>query len=438
MPRPLPLLFALLTLMPAGLPARAQDRPPAPDAAAIVEKISRALEEVYVFPEVAREMGALLDQRLGEGAYHGLDLPGLARQMTEDLQSVSHDRHLHVDVIPPRDLSAEQSFDREAAQARFLENARRANYGFHKMEILQGNVAYLDLRSFMDAGIGGPTAVAAMNFLASSDALIIDLRQNGGGSPSMIQLISSYFFDQPQHLNSFYIRRSDTTKQFWTQALVEGPKMVDTPIWILTGGRTFSAAEEFTYNLRNMERAQIVGETTGGGAHPVENFMMPEHSLRMSLPFGRAINPVTGTNWEGTGVEPHTQVPAQQALAVAHRQALETLTQKAEDPERQKALEWALTGLKAAENPVRLDPKQLSGYAGNYGPRRIWLEDGALRYQRGEGPVATLFPMGGDLFGLDAYDNFRIRFERDDEGRVMVLVGLYQAGDEEPSPRTEQ
>ena len=430
------LFTAFLFLLTLNAAAQ-EGMPPAPDAEAIVENISEALNEVYVFPEVAEAMHALMQQRLAEGAYQGLDLPTLTRQLTDDLQSVSQDRHLHVDPIAREDMGPGEVIDRAAREARFLDNARRTNYGFRQLEILQGNVGYLDLRSFYDAGIGGATAVAAMNFLASADAIIIDLRQNGGGSPSMIQLISSYFFEQRQHLNSFYVRRTDSTRQFYTQEHVQGPKLTDTPIWILTSGRTFSAAEEFTYNLKNMERARVVGETTGGGAHPVDNVDFPEHGVRMSLPFGRAINPITGTNWEGTGVEPHTSVPAQDALEVAHREALEQLAETADSPERKFRLQWAVDGLAAAGNPPALSPVQMGDYAGTYGPRRVWTEQGQLRYRRGEGREIRLIAMGEDLFRLEGLDNFRIRFERDEAGRVVTLVGLYIDGRQEPSQRTD-
>jgi len=149
------------------------------------------------------------------------------------------------------------------------------------------------------------------------------LRYNGGGAPSMIQLISSYFFAERKHLNSFYVRASDSWEHFWTQEEVQGPKLVDVPIFILTSGRTFSAAEEFTYNLKNMERATIVGETTGGGAHPVNgrNFDFGTFTITMSVPYGRAVNPTTGTNWEGVGVVPDIAVPADQALDKALQEA---------------------------------------------------------------------------------------------------------------------
>jgi C-terminal processing protease CtpA/Prc len=189
--------------------------------------------------------------------------------------------------------------------------------------ILPGNIGYLKLNGFVDAQIAGPTAVAAMNFLANADALIVDLRDNGGGSPSMIQLLSSYFFEERVHLNSFYIRRTDEWEEFWTHDQVQGPRMTEMPIFVLTSGRTFSAAEEFTYNLKNLERATIVGETTRGGAHPVTGSTIPfdGFTIGMTIPYGRAVNPVTGTNWEGTGIDAHIEVPADDALDAAVREA---------------------------------------------------------------------------------------------------------------------
>jgi hypothetical protein len=290
--------------------------------AAIIDSISAALIETYIFLDVAEEMVGHMRARLREGAYDNLNTAaGFARLITSDLQSISHDLHLRVNAAPPPSGRSDQP-DPEARQ-RQMEQLRRQNYRFQKVEILPGNIGYLKFNNFIDASIAGSTAVAAMNFLANVDALIIDLRENGGGAPSMIQLISSYFFEQPVHLNSFYIRRTDEWEQYWTHAHVQGPRMADVPIFVLTSGLTFSAAEEFTYNLKNLERATIVGETTRGGAHPVMGavFNFGDFAITVSLPYGRAVNPITGTNWEGTGIEPHIKVPADQALDRAIEEA---------------------------------------------------------------------------------------------------------------------
>ena len=172
-----------------------------------------------------------------------------------------------------------------------------------------------------------PTAVAAMNFLAHADAIIIDLRENGGGDPKMIALVSTYLFSKPTHLNDLWERKSNTTQQYWTLPYVPGDRLDGKPAYVLTSKRTFSGAEEFSYNLKNLKRATIVGETTGGGAHPVRGQRIDDHFI-IGVPFARAINPISKTNWEGTGVEPDVKVPAAEALATAQKLAIEKLSSK--------------------------------------------------------------------------------------------------------------
>jgi retinol-binding protein 3 len=426
-----------LGLVPALAGAQTSGQIPRVDAvsrAAIIEAIAADIDTIYVFPDVAAQMIDYLRGRQKGGAYDGLgDVVSFTDRLTSDLQSISHDRHLNVRPMPPEEGGPGHEVDTDHIDRTARERWRRSNYGFAKVERLPGNVGYLDLREFVDADAGGRTAVAAMGMLAGSDAVILDLRQNGGGAPSMVQLISSYFFAEPVHLNSFYVRRGDRTDQFWSQAYVDGPRMVDTPLYILTSGYTFSAAEEFTYNMRNLERATIVGETTGGGAHPVDMMRYPELGVRMSLPFGRAVNPITGTNWEGTGVEPHLQVPAPDALQVAYTKALETV-RAAAGPEEAGEIDWVLEGLEA--EPVDLSVEELGAYAGQYGPRSVRLEGGGLVYQRGDAMPHELIAVGEDRFHLADDDSFRIRFERDASGGVVALVGCYDDGREEPSPRS--
>jgi hypothetical protein len=304
----------------------AQPAPPAVDAkdrAAIFDDISAALNEVYVFPDVAKKMDEHVRRQLAGGSYDRLDsLDAYARRLTADLQAVSHDLHLRVSWEPEPPADAAQGPTAEERQARIAAQIRRDNYCFRKVERLAGNVGYLKLDCFAPAELGGGTAVAAMSFLAGSDALIFDLRDNGGGSPSMIQLLSSYLLaGDPTHLNSFYVRKGDRTEQFWTHAWVPGTRLPEVPVFVLSSDRTFSAAEEFTYNLKNLKRATIVGEQTGGGAHPVNRHRVKGYPLVVSLPFGRAVNPITGTNWEGTGVEPDVKVTAPEALAVPRSRA---------------------------------------------------------------------------------------------------------------------
>ncbi|MGK0295667.1 MAG: hypothetical protein ACI884_001830, partial [Ulvibacter sp.] len=200
----------------------------------------------------------------------------------------------------------------------------------------------------------------------------------------------------------------------------------DTPVYILTSGGTFSAAEEFSYNLKNLERATIVGETTGGGAHPGGSIVATDRFM-IWVPTGRAINPITNINWEGTGVSPHIEVPAGEALDVAHMKALETLMDKNKDQDLKAFYEWPLAELNLKTDPVTLDAKTLKSFAGNYGPRMVTFENDALFYQRGTGTKYELFPYSDNEFMLKGLDSFRIRFLAEGN-KVIALQGLYDSG----------
>lgn len=396
----------------------------------IIDSVAQALNEIYVFPDVAQQMEKHLRKQYKQGSYKSItSLRDYTENLTKDLQEISHDKHLRVIFFTDEMLAqfAGDTLSDEAKQSE-LEKSRRENFCFKEIKLLEGNVGYIDFRCFSDAKDAGATAISAMNFLAHADAIIFDLRQNGGGSPSMIQLISSYLFDEPEHLNDFYVRKSDSTMQFWTQAYVSGPRLSQADVYVLTSKSTFSGAEEFTYNLKNLKRGTIIGETTGGGAHPVDGKVFPNLKVGMSLPFGRAINPITGTNWEGTGVSPDIEVPQEKALDVAHLEALKKLSGKTKDPDRQAQLKWAIEGKQAKLNPVKLEEGQLRAYVGEYGPRKIWVEGGELYYQREDRPKYKLIPMGDHKFMLDGLDYFRIQFLVDDKGEVNELVGQYDNG----------
>ncbi|MGZ5479793.1 MAG: S41 family peptidase, partial [Candidatus Aminicenantales bacterium] len=204
--------------------------------------------------------------------------------------------------------------------------------------------------------------------------------------------------------------------------------------YILTSARTFSGAEEFSYNMQNLKRGTIVGETTGGGAHPTD-MKIVQNDYILRVPFAQAINPVSKTNWEGTGVVPDIAVPAAEAFDKAYAMAVEKLAANATDPGRKAEFEWILAGEKAKQNPPRVDAKTLKTYAGEYGERTVVFENGALFYQR-TGPKYRLVPLTTTLFALDGLDNFRIEFVIKD-GKAVELIGLYDDGERDPSPRTK-
>lgn len=290
----------------------------------VIEGVLKRLNDSYVFPETAKKMEQSIRERVRKQEYDQItSAKEFATKLTSDLQEVSHDKHLRVRysnrAIPERGPRREPTAAEREEQKREL---TWMNHGFSKVERLPGNIGYLEFLNFMDEELGADTVAAAMNFVNGTDALIIDMRNNGGGNPAMVALVCSYLFGpEPVHLNDLYWREGNRTDEFWTKKEIAGKRYLNKDVYVLTSKRTFSGAEEFTYNLKNLKRATIIGETTGGGAHPGGGFRINEN-FGMFVPTGRAISPITKTNWEGTGVTPDIAVPADQALLTARVMAL--------------------------------------------------------------------------------------------------------------------
>jgi len=337
----------VLTVMLLSLVlSRAQTRPEQTDLpinaatrTEVIESVLRRLNESYVLPEVAAQMEKSIRSRIQKGEYNQITGSAvLAQTLTSHLREISKDKHLGLsysyEIIPANENQGEPTVEEKEMFRRF---AAAQNFGFEKVERLNGNVGFMELNGFINPELGAETAIAAMNFLANTDALIIDLRYNGGGEPGLAQLISTYFFSgKPVYLNSIYWREGNCTQQYWTLPSVSGKRYLDKPIFILTSKRTFSAPESFAYSLQALKRATIVGETTRGGANPAKDFRINEH-FSMLVPVGRAVNPVTGTNWEGTGIKPDIEATEAQALKTAHLAALRKLLETASS-ERKKMM----------------------------------------------------------------------------------------------------
>jgi C-terminal processing protease CtpA/Prc len=237
--------------------------------------------------------------------------------LTQHLQGVSRDKHLRVRVGPPGPPPRGPA-----------SGPRAGSTAFGRTERLDGDIAYVEILSFgLPPEAVREDAQRTMSAAADAKALIIDVRANGGGSPYTVALITSYLFgEEPVHLNSLYFRPADRTDDFYTDPRVAGRKFgSNKPIFVLTSERTFSGAEEFAYNLQTRKRATIVGETTGGGAHPSQGVRLP-HGMLLIVPTGRAINPITKTNWEWVGVKPDVAVDADVALERAHQLAREAIS----------------------------------------------------------------------------------------------------------------
>ena len=316
--------------------------------AKVIDGAIEHMRKAYIFADVAEKMAQALRANGEKKEYDAITAPReFADRLTRDLQEVSRDKHLRI-VFNPDGLPARSGPPSPEERARMLEDARRRNFGFERVERLDGNVGYIDLRGFAGVPESRDVAVAAMNFVGDTDALIFDLRRNGGGSPFMIGILSSYLFNEVVHLNDFYIREKDAKEEFYTTAEVQGKRYgKDKPVYVLTSNRTFSAAEEFTYNLKNLKRSTTVGETTGGGAHPGGIRRITDH-FGIWLPNGRAINPITKTNWEGTGIEPDIKVASDQALRAAHLDALKKILATAKDKRHRDQLESAIAALQTS------------------------------------------------------------------------------------------
>lgn len=327
-------IVACLCLLPSSGLGQAQPQEAREDLVidqtmrtSVVDAVARYSEDNYVFPDRAREIARAIRRHQENGDYDDItSADALATRLTSDLQAVTPDRHLKVmfsaEPRPMQETPGEPSAEEKAERRR---GAVRRNFGIERAEHLDGNVGYLKLTKFDEAALGGETLAAAMRFLGNTDALLIDLRYNGGGNSDMVALLTSYFFDgDPIHLVDFYDRATGETSQCWTLPYVEGPRYTGKPVYVLTGARTFSAAEQFAYCMQKLERTQIVGEVTRGGAHFAEIFMINPHFAVM-VPVGNTTSPLTKSNWEGTGVVPDVAVPGDTAVRTAHRTALEKL-----------------------------------------------------------------------------------------------------------------
>ena len=288
----------------------------------IVTTAMSLLRANYVFPEVAEQAAAAVEARLEAGEYDDLDEITLTVLLTRHLQDVTGDKHLRLRLGGGPGPGPEPGGPEPGPRPAMRQRGQLINFGIRRVERLDGNVGYLDVRQVPPPAHAGPAISAAMELVAGTYALIIDLRHNGGGSPEGVVFWCSYLVsERPTHLNDIFHADTGETRQFWSLPYVPGTRYVDRPVYVLTSSRTFSGGEDFCYTLQALGRAELIGETTGGGAHPTRPFPI-SRAVHIGIPFARSINPVTGTNWQGTGVVPDVAVPEAEAYDVAYGKAL--------------------------------------------------------------------------------------------------------------------
>ncbi|MFB7831024.1 S41 family peptidase [Streptomyces sp. NPDC057680] len=279
--------------------------------APVIDETARLVSEQYVFPEIAEQVADLLRRRLAEGAYDVDGAEELAGLVTADLQSVNGDRHLrlkhHAEPVSP-----EQGAATMEAMRRDFDTSLG---GAPLVRLHDGGIAVLELAPMLfPLDWAAEPLGAALTLTSRAQALIVDLRANRGGDPDTVAFVCSYLLDRRTHLNSMHWRKGDRREQSWSLPHVPGARFGGSkPLYVLTSESTFSAAEELAYDLQQLGRAVVVGERTRGGAHPCKGWTVHPH-LEVTVPMGRAVNPVSGTNWEGTGVQPDVLCPAADAL----------------------------------------------------------------------------------------------------------------------------
>lgn len=377
-----PLIFGLITFNAEAQLTAIQKK----DA---IDSALKIINTRYIFPETARQMDTYIRHLQKEKAYDTFTDGNLfAQKLTADLRTICKDKHVNVDYSaeqipyePERDLMSIPENEKEG----YGNMLKHRNYGIRKLDILKGNIGYLDVEFFCDPLYAGDTYAAAMNYISHTDALIIDLRNCVGSfSPDAVPFICSYFFESPVHLNDIYWRKDDKYVQAWTYSYVPGKKYLNKPIYVLTSVATFSGAEELAYDLKNLKRATIIGQPTGGGANPGGVLRITDH-FRMFIPIGRAVNPVTKTNWEGIGVQPDTLINTRLALYKAQTLAMQNSIATTKETEWKNILqEWLkeLENNKPVFKPVLFELKgfesakevYVTGSFNNWSPQETRLE----------------------------------------------------------------
>ncbi len=279
----------------------------------VLQKIEDLLETKYVIPEMANKYAEEFKKKYEGGSYEAYtNSKEFSEKITADLINITKDKHFHFRVIEASDIG-EKTESALHHPVRYHRLGIKENKGFSKLEWIEGNIGYLDIRRFYYFADVKALITGAMQFLSNADAIIIDIRENGGGSGDYL---SSFFLKYPTQLNSWYSREEDFLSEFWTSKEIGMEPLTEVPLFLLTGNRTFSASESFAYDMKARERAVIIGDSTKGGAHSVDQYKIDDQ-FEIYIPTSRAVNPVTGDNWEGTGVVPDILVPSASALDTA-------------------------------------------------------------------------------------------------------------------------
>ena len=385
---------------------------------AALAAIRKEFQEGYVFPEMRPKIIERLDASQRAGNYDTDDPMQFSDRITRDLREVSDDRHLSLRVNPAAYAAAKSGPEGDAGQeAYYRRMAERSNHGLGEMKILPGNIRYLRITGFH--WINDETGAAydaAMRFLQAGDAIVIDVRNNGGGSHGAVRYLVSHFMD-PDTLELSFLEGSNAPIQSRTLEYLPTGRLKEKPLYVLIDGQTASAAEAFAYDVQQFHLGELIGAKTVGAAN--NNKLVPiAPDFILSVSYGRPLHAVSGGNWEGNGVAPDVDVPPSQALEVAQEHALQRLLQARDlSPEQQREYAWAQVGVAARLHPATVDGDALAALAGSYRggrapePIEVAQREGALWLTLPRRPSARLTPLTGDMFAVDGYETLRVRLD---------------------------
>jgi retinol-binding protein 3 len=405
----------------------------------LVDSLSNQISKFYIDRGASIRMCGNLKKRYREGRYNNIKDPHvLAGLLTNDVLAVHHDEHFHVEYNPMMANELEGNIEdvpRMVAEKLQLEKAR--NFGFKKAEILNGNIGYLEISSFSRLNkYSRATADAALQMLANTKALIIDLRYGVGGSPDMVSHLLSHFFKDRTHISDIYIRSENITLPYYTTPDSSYGPLTTIPLYVLTSYKTFSAAEGLVYALQTLKRATIVGEKTRGGAHTV-NYRPVSSGFVCDIPFGKAVSPVTKKNWEKTGIMPDIRVSAEKALETAELKIFENAFAGTKDSSEMRMLKWQLDLLQSINHPFEADTTELAKCSGEFGPYLVSFQHGCLYYQKAGKAKFPLVPMSSSALRPRGTDNFIVEFHKDYLGKVNRISTHYDDGRIEYGERTK-
>ncbi|MBT2746641.1 MULTISPECIES: S41 family peptidase [unclassified Lysobacter] len=408
-----------------------------------VAEVASAIERNFFDAQRAH---AIADELRGEAAQGRYDRYPDPRDLATALSDRLHplDAHFRVNWRDPaqpgpapqgrRRLPPPGAAPATATGPAPVDFSRRRNYGLRKVEVLPGNLGYIDLRELPDFDFGDDSAPArraldaALQLILATDAVIIDLRDNGGGSPAAVGYLTSAFTAKNADIyNTFRWRegermRSDSeAPRDWYR----DPRL-QVPLYLLTSPRTASAAEALAYTLQSAGRAKVIGEASAGAANPGEEIALKD-GFSVFVSSGSPTNPITHKNWEGSGVAPDVAVAQREALQTAQQLALERVIAAAPAGADTLDARWTLEALRAQSAPNR-DTPAAADYLGQYDRIQIGADGGQLVLRNGQRPPQALIALQRDLFFVDGNPGVRVRFERGDDGRVTALETLRADG----------